>query len=175
MPPPPKGKAPTKGAKQILMENSATVNFYRNMALGAGLFHCAFLIALYLDSITSWTIAFNLVVVSINTICYKAMKSISRPKYSDNSQLIDPGLDLNMEGGMGEHVKDVVILSSITHVLAVFSNYFWLLLLFIPLRAFWLLWKNILGPWFFQEAPEDTEQDEKKRKKMERKMKRYQQ
>lgn len=30
------------------------------------------------------------------------MKYISRPTYSDNNQLVDPGLDLNMEGGMGE-------------------------------------------------------------------------
>lgn len=72
-------------------------------------------------------------------------------------------------------MKDIVILSSITHVLAVVSNYFWLLLLLLPIRALWLLWVNILGPWFFQEAPQDVELDEKKRKKMERKMKRYHQ
>lgn len=30
------------------------------------------------------------------------MRYISRPTYSDNTQLVDPGLDLNMEGGMGE-------------------------------------------------------------------------
>lgn len=76
---------------------------------------------------------------------------------------------------ISRHVKDIVILTSLTHVLTILSNYFWFLLLLVPLRAFWLLWKNVLGPWFFQEAPEDTEQDEKKKKKMERKMKRYQQ
>lgn len=32
------------------------------------------------------------------------MRYISRPIYSDNTQLVDPGLDLNMEGGMGEWV-----------------------------------------------------------------------
>lgn len=53
---PQKGKTPTKGAKQILMENTATVSFYRNMALGAGLFHCLLLIAIYADSITPLTI-----------------------------------------------------------------------------------------------------------------------
>lgn len=30
----PKGKQGTKGAKQIVEENVATLNFYRNMALG---------------------------------------------------------------------------------------------------------------------------------------------
>lgn len=175
MPPPPKGKAPTKGAKQILMENTATVNFYRNMALGATALYGAVTLTLYYDNFTVGIIFLNILILAVYTGCYQIMKYISRPTYSDNSQLVDPGLDLNMEGGMGEHVKDIVILSAITHVLAIISDYFWFLLLLLPIRAFWLLWTNVLGPWFFQEAPQDTEQDEKKRKKMERKMKRYQQ
>ncbi|XP_063632908.1 transmembrane protein 208 [Cydia splendana] len=174
MPPPPK-KAPTKGAKQILSENTATVLFYRNMALAACAFYSILTGALYYDQLTGWIIFLNVFVLVIYIGCYRMMTYISRPTYADNSQLIDPGLDLNMEGGMGEHVKDIVILTSITHVLAVASNYFWLLLVLLPLRAFWLLWTNILGPWFFQEAPQDTEQSEKKQKKLERKMKRYQQ
>ncbi|XP_026317252.1 transmembrane protein 208 [Hyposmocoma kahamanoa] len=172
MPPPQKGKAPTKGAKQILVENAATVNFYRNMALGAASFYAVLTAALYYDSLTTGIIFLNVLILSINIGCYQMMRYISRPIYSDNTQLVDPGLDLNMEGGMGEHVKDIVILSSITHVLAVVSNYFWLLLLLLPIRALWLLWVNILGPWFFQEAPQDTEQDEKKKK---RKMRRHHQ
>ncbi|KAG6457140.1 transmembrane protein 208-like [Manduca sexta] len=175
MPPPQKGKAPTKGAKQILAENSATVSFYRNMSLGACAVYTSVTLFLYYEYLTAWVIVMNIFVIALYVTCNQIMRYISRPSYSDNSQLLDPGLDLNMEGGMGEHVKDIVILTSITHVLAVFSNYFWLLLLLLPVRAFWLLWVNILGPWFFQEAPQDTEQDEKKRKKMERKMKRFQQ
>ena len=42
-------------------------------------------------------------------------------------------------------------------------------LLQAPARAFYLLWVNFLGPWFFAPPPEV---DEKKQKKMERKMKR---
>lgn len=38
-----------------------------------------------------------------------------------------------------------------------------------PGRALYMLWVNILGPWFFASAPEE---DEKKTKKMERKMRR---
>ncbi|XP_014361956.2 transmembrane protein 208 isoform X2 [Papilio machaon] len=175
MSPPPKGKAPTKGAKQILAENTATVTFYRNMSLGATAFFNIITFIFFYDQMTTSVIFMNVLVTIIYVVCYQMMKFISRPKYTTENVLLDPGLDLNMEGGMGEHVKDIVILSSITHLLALISNYFWLLLLLIPLRGFWLVWVNFLGPWFFQEAPEDTEQDEKKRKKMERKMKRYQQ
>lgn len=164
-----------KGAKQILTENAAATNFYRNMALGSTLFYVVFMSILYPDDLTLWIILLIFLTIGIHIGCYQMMRYISRPTYSDNSKLVDPGLDLNMEGGMGEHIKDIVILVSITHIFAVISSYFWLLLLLLPSRAFWLLWTNFLGPWFFQQAPEDTEQDEKKRKKMERKMKRYQQ
>lgn len=46
----------------------------------------------------------NILILSIYVGCYQMMKYISRPSYSDNNQLLDPGLDLNMEGGMGELV-----------------------------------------------------------------------
>lgn len=44
----------------------------------------------------------NILVLSIYLGCYQMMRYISRPTYAENNQLIDPGLDLNMEGGMGE-------------------------------------------------------------------------
>ncbi|CAG4955416.1 unnamed protein product [Colias eurytheme] len=172
---PPQRKAPTKGAKQILVENETTIRFYRNMAGAAGLFYNCIMFGIYHDHLASWLIFMNVLVMLIYFACYQMMHYISRPTYTEQGQLIDPGLDLNMEGGMGEHIKDVVILTSVAHIMAVVSNFFWFMLLLIPIRAFWLLWKHVLGPWFFQEGPEDTEQDDKKRKKMERRMRRYNQ
>ncbi|XP_023938729.1 transmembrane protein 208 isoform X2 [Bicyclus anynana] len=169
----PKGKAPTKGAKQILTENAATVSFYRNMALGAGAAYNIVTVMFYYESITVASLVMNIFVIAVDILCYQTMLYISRPTYYENSQVMDAGIDLNMEGGVGEHVKDIVILSSVTHLLAIFSNYFWLLLLFMPLRALWLLWTNILGPWFFQSEPVEYELDEKKKRKMERKMNRH--
>lgn len=53
---PQKGKAPTKGAKQILSENAATITFYRNMALGSTLFYGILMAILYPDEVTVWII-----------------------------------------------------------------------------------------------------------------------
>ncbi|CAH2103858.1 unnamed protein product [Euphydryas editha] len=175
MAPPQKGKAPTRGAKQIHTENNATVYFYRNISLAAALVYHSITIAFYFDEISTGTIILNFIVSILYVGCHQIMCKLSAPRYSENGHLVDPGLDLNMEGGIGEHLKDIVILTSITHILTLFSNYFWFMLLLLPIRAFWLVWVNFLGPWFFEKAPEETEQDEKKRKKMERKMKRYQQ
>ncbi|CAH2034621.1 unnamed protein product, partial [Iphiclides podalirius] len=172
MPPPQKGKTPTKGAKQILAENASTVLFYRNMSLGAGAFYNTFFYFFFYEQMSTFIMIMNILVTVIYITCYQLMRFISRPHFSsDTSQLIDPGLDLNMEGGMGEHLKDVVILTTMTHLMALISDYFWAALLMIPVRAFWLIWSNFIAPWFFQENSEDTEQDEKKRRKLERRMK----
>lgn len=137
-----KGKAPTKGAKQILLENSVTLNFYRNMSLVAIAAYGVVTTCLYLEDLTTgvivsciktttkptylvvftfiirimlqgcnhmfYTVAISFQVMNVLVLliyggCYQMMKYISRPTYTgNNGQLLDPGLDLNMEGGMGE-------------------------------------------------------------------------
>jgi len=39
-----------------------------------------------------------------------------------------------------------------------------------PLRGGWILWKQILAPWFFAEPQEQPEMSEKKQRKLEKKM-----
>ena len=73
---------------------------------------------------------------------------------------------------MAEHVKDLIILTTAAQLMSLITNYLWCILLFAPARAFWMLWKNIISPWLFAPAPEETELDEKKQRKLERKMKR---
>ena len=86
--------------------------------------------------------------------------------------LLDGGIDLNMEEGMAEHAKDLILLTAGVQVLSLLSNYFWLLLLLAPIRALYMLWGSILSPWIFAEAPEvDEKKQKKKEAKMERKMK----
>ncbi len=86
---------------------------------------------------------------------------------------MDSGLDLNMPQGMAEHVKDAIILTCGAQMLSLLSNYLWLLLLLIPLRAFWMAWVTIISPWLFAPAPEeDPDADAKKQRKLDRKMRR---
>ena len=47
---------------------------------------------------------------------YQFFARVGMPQTSPSGALIDPGLDLNMEGGMAEHVKDLVILTTGVHV-----------------------------------------------------------
>ncbi|XP_071444866.1 transmembrane protein 208 [Hetaerina americana] len=165
-----KGKQGTKGQKQIVEENAATLSFYRNMILGAnGIF---LLVTAFLDTFSTANIVL-FIVSSISYIAsYQFMAYMCKPKYADSGQLLDSGVDLNMEGGIAEHVKDLIILTSGCQLMSLISKYFWLLWLLAPVRGFWILWVNILSPWFFQPgAPQEV--DEKKQKKLERKMRRH--
>lgn len=160
-----KGKQGTKGKKQILEENKSTLKFYAIVAVAATALHLFGNYLFFWDEISMfyWTLIIFAVLVLIG--CHQFMTYMARPAYSETGQLMDGGVDLNMESGIAEHVKDLIILTSGCQVFSLISAYFWFLWLLAPGRAFYLLWVNILGPWFFQPPPEV---DEKKQKKMER-------
>lgn len=115
---------------------------------------------LFSDSFTAFYIVLSILALCVYGGCFKFMSSMSAGN-----------IDLNMESGMAEHAKDIILLTAIVQTLSLLSNYFWLIWLVAPGRAFYILWVNILSPWIFAEAPEV---DDKKQKKMDRKMKRRQ-
>ncbi|XP_055690987.1 transmembrane protein 208 [Lutzomyia longipalpis] len=170
MAPQQKGKQATKGGKQIVDENVATLKFYRNMAF---ISQGAHLMVMFLlsDAYSALTITMTILSVALHIGSYQFMSFMARAQYSESGALIDSGTDLNMEGGLAEHVKDLVILTSGTQIFSLLSNYFWLLFLLIPIRAVWLLWGSVIKPWMEQKN-QQPEVDEKKQKKMERKMRR---
>ncbi|XP_033118070.1 transmembrane protein 208-like [Anneissia japonica] len=169
---PPKGKPKTKGQKQIYLENNETLKFYSSvMGITSGL-HIVFRLLWFYESFLwyNWV----LLILSVVTYfgCYKLLSSMAKATFSETGTLVDGGIDLNMESGMAEHIKDIILLTAIVQFLGIFSDYFWLLWLLGPIRAFYLVWVNFLSPWFF--APPPPEDDEKKMRKKERKVyKRY--
>ncbi|XP_026461536.1 transmembrane protein 208 [Ctenocephalides felis] len=167
-----KGKQGTKGAKQIVEENISTLSFYRNMGLGSCLLYFAIMLILFSDSFSATIIFMNIICIVAYIGGYQFMVFMARTQYTETGVLIDSGLDLNLEGGIAEHVKDLIILTAGTQLLSLISNYFWLIFLLVPLRAFQMLWSSVLKPWFFQRNEQPEEINEKKQKKLERKMKR---
>ncbi|KAG8263333.1 hypothetical protein J6590_035171 [Homalodisca vitripennis] len=101
---PQKGKQGTKGQKQIVEENAETLKFYWRMALIANAVYYSLALTVLSDCFT-WI---NILMLVISTIVYATsyqfMGYISVPKYTATGQLIDAGVDLNMEGGLSEYV-----------------------------------------------------------------------
>ena len=161
-----KDKEGTRGAKKIAKENMETVAFYHNMILGANGFYFTgrtLLGACYHDT----EIVCILLCAIIYIAGYQFMARLGSPTYSSSdaksAALLDPGLDLNMENGMAEYVKDAICLTSAVQILAIYSNYCWLGLLFVPLRGGQMLWSNVISPWIFA-PPTEENIDEKKQK-----------
>ena len=114
------------------------------------------------------------------------IRFMAKPQTTLDGTVIGPGTDLNMEGGLADNVKDMIILTAGSQAFSLLSNWLWLLLLLAPLRAFYMLWTSVIAPWIFQPAEEDdkvgreiviiiyifAQVSDKKRRKQERQMKR---
>ncbi|KAK7068481.1 hypothetical protein SK128_006108 [Halocaridina rubra] len=167
-----KGKQATKGQKQILQENTDTLNFYRNMILGAAGIYFGIGMLLFVEFPT-----FDLVLLGfaglVFTGCYRFMAMMATPKLAADGSVLDEGCDLNIEGGLAEHIKDLIILTSGVVLLSTISTYFWLIWLLAPLRGFQMAWTNFIAPWIFQEAPEESKEEvlDKRQQKLRRRMK----
>lgn len=171
----PKGKVGTKGKKQIYEENLGTLQFYTRVILGANAIYAVVNLLIFYASSTFWTWLLLGFALSVYVGSYRSMSSMAKPVFGEDGTLVDGGIDLNMEQGMAEHLKDVILLTAIVQVLSIISSYFWYLWLLAPARALHLLWVNILGPWFTAESPSATEEvNEKKQRRQERRqMKRF--
>ncbi|GFS30967.1 transmembrane protein 208 [Trichonephila inaurata madagascariensis] len=166
---PQKGKQGTKGQKQIVEENKQTLKFYTIMAVSAEVIYNGLMLTFFWESYSALYMCLVFASILVYAGCLQFMWSMAKATYSETGQLLDGGIDLNMEAGFAENLKDLIILTASIQVLSVISNFFWLLWFLAPVRAFYMLWVNILAPWIFSPSPEI---DEKKQKKMERKAKR---
>ncbi|NXF36785.1 TM208 protein, partial [Nyctibius bracteatus] len=132
-------------------------------------------LVIFYPAASTWTwLAFVFSSVIYGT-SYRSMNSMAKPSFTDDGSLADGGIDLNMEQGMAEHLKDVILLTAMVQVLSCFSLYVWYFWLLAPGRALYLLWVNILGPWFTADSsPAAQEPNEKKQRRQERRqMKRF--
>ncbi|XP_028665538.1 transmembrane protein 208 [Erpetoichthys calabaricus] len=166
----PKGKVGTKGKKQIFEENADTLRFYMRIILGANAIYGVVNLVIFYTSSTFWTWSWLLLALAVYVGSYRSMSAMAKPVFSEDGSLLDGGIDLNMEQGLAEHLKDVILLTAIVQVLTSISMYFWYLWLLGPARALYLLWINLLGPWFSAERSSagNEEVNEKRQRRQER-------
>ncbi|KAL8194826.1 UNVERIFIED_CONTAM: hypothetical protein K2H54_036781 [Gekko kuhli] len=171
----PKGKVGTKGKKQIFEENKDTLKFYLRIILGANAIYGIVNLVIFYSAATFWTWTAFVFSMLIYGASYRSMSSMAKPTFADDGSLADGGIDLNMEQGMAEHLKDVILLTAIVQVLSCLSPYMWYFWLLAPGRALYLLWVNILGPWLTTDSSAaNPEPNEKKQRRQERRqMKRF--
>uniref|UniRef100_UPI00358F6BB4 transmembrane protein 208 isoform X2 n=1 Tax=Myxine glutinosa TaxID=7769 RepID=UPI00358F6BB4 len=125
------------------------------------------------NSSSFWTWSLLVCALAVNVCSYLAMSSMARALYAPDGSLMDGGIDLNMEQGIAEHLKDVILLTCIVLILSCISTYFWFLWLLAPARAVYMLWQHVLRPWLTAGSdPQQQEAPDKKQRKIERRQKR---
>ncbi|KAM7532921.1 hypothetical protein Aperf_G00000125269 [Anoplocephala perfoliata] len=172
------GKEGSKSQKTIHMENLSTLNFYRNIIGGVTVLYFVLTFLFFWDKFTTRYIILCSLCLIANLLAYEFMSYASTPHYDKddrgNTVLVDAGMDLNIgPGSLAEHAKDIILTCALVQSLSLIHNGFWLLLLFIPGRMFYLFWIHILAPWIF-DPNQSPEISEKKQKKQERRLKRMQ-
>lgn len=85
------------------------------------------------------------------------MSRAATPSFSESGALTSAGTDLNMEGGVTDYFKDLIIVTCAVMVTSLISDYFWFGWLIIPLFALVKLWTTVISPWIFAPAPEQPE------------------
>ncbi|CAG5135288.1 unnamed protein product, partial [Candidula unifasciata] len=125
---PPKGKQGTKGKKQIAEENKSTLNFYLYIICGVNVVYYALWYFLFWDAFTTGPVLLSAFSATIYFGSYQFMARMGKSVYREG-QLVDSGVDLNMESGMAEHTKDLILLTAIVQTCSLLSGYFWLFLL----------------------------------------------
>lgn len=100
-------------------ENVQTLNFYRNMAIVSNAVSLIILVfynsTISIVSITviRFLLGSNIYFLQLLYLfscavyigAYQFMVFMSKPKHTETGQLIDTGVDLNMEGGIAEYVS----------------------------------------------------------------------
>ncbi|KAI3378053.1 hypothetical protein SNEBB_004914 [Seison nebaliae] len=151
-------KEKARGAYQIACENEDSINLY--LKFWTIPFILNFLVSYY----WAWGLAkshiFLFLTSGLSAGCWMAMKQFGRPTYMEGAptkskkSLLSSGMDLNLNGSIFYHLKDVIILTGIVDLLAIFSNYFWMIWFLIPSTALYKLWVSVIQPWIFMPAPE---------------------
>lgn len=166
---PKKGKAATKGQKQIYEGNLKILMFFTHLAVISTLIRIAIL---FYRSTTYLAIALTLFSILAQTLSICAMRYMARPVFAGGIRnVVDGGIDLDLPGGFADKLKDIIITTSACSILSFFSDGFYCLWLWLPIYFVYEIWMNVIAPWIFAPAPEEsTEASDKKKKKLERRM-----
>lgn len=166
---PKKGKQATKGQRQTYDENQETLKFYSIFAIIPFVIRWT-LMWILAYSFSTAEIILNTIAILCQVVAISVMYKMAKPVLSGQT-VVDSGMDLNLEGGFADYLKDLIITTSIlTCVTSVLPNWVAILWFWLPIWIIVKIWNSIVAPWIFQPAPEEPDMSDKKRRKLERKM-----
>ncbi|CAI5439093.1 unnamed protein product [Caenorhabditis angaria] len=160
-------KQATKGQKEIYEENRKTILQYA-AATAISLTIYSFAWVFLFDSNTTSGLIGLLLTISIQTFALLFMKSLSKAKFDQKGHILDSGADLNDPEAFGEYCKDAIILTVIVQLIALYTNYAYLILLVFPAILGYKFVVGLFLPWITagsEDTGNEAENDRKLRKR----------
>ena len=136
----------SKGDKKRLATNAQFLRRFRAGLFSSNATYIAVRLLVKSSSCTKLNyIAFALTGVLLYTI-HGALKHALEPAYAATGEMIFAGSDL-AQGGALSYYQDVAYLCMFALTLGAFTDYAWLVMLCIPMYAFFMLYKYVIAPW----------------------------
>ncbi|GFR50074.1 hypothetical protein Agub_g12218 [Astrephomene gubernaculifera] len=155
-----------QGAKKRLEENRKRLQSLR-IALAIGIaFNALVRLVLRQGYTSKWHIIGFGATLFLDLFSYSAIAKFAEPEFNEKGEVVYGGADLSM-GGMCAYWHDLLYISIFLQVATCLSTYFWYTLLVVPGFALYMLYKNILQPYWAQSKAEPV-MDEATRKRLER-------
>mmetsp|Transcript_3198 Transcript_3198/g.9262 ORF Transcript_3198/g.9262 Transcript_3198/m.9262 type:complete len:170 (+) Transcript_3198:246-755(+) len=162
------------GDKRRLEEQSKRLRLLRLAIIAVAMVHLLMRLGLRRGSAAKRHWVAFLVTAIVELVCYRTLAAMAAPRYGPAGELISGGADIQVGGG---YYFDAIYIAMIAQLGSIFTGYFWLVLLAVPLYCLWQIWVLFLQPYLAsssQPEPIENEAQRKKREKFERQQRRTQ-
>lgn len=113
--------------------------------------------------------------MAVYGLLYLWLSSLAVPTYDASGDLAGGGADLSSHGSLSDYAFDIIYVLVFVQLTTIISDYFWLVVLVVPLFAGYKLFAilfGVLGASSSSAGMEATAEERRKREKKERKMSR---
>jgi hypothetical protein len=149
-------------AKRRLRANASRLRHLRLGGLASAALHALIRHALRRSSLL-YKLCFTLTCCS-SFGAFAFLRSAAKPSYGQAGELLGAGEDLT--AGACESVTDLFALLALCQLLSCFTDFAWLLLLLVPVKAGQWAWTNVLAPFIFEKSGvEQAKEDGRKGRK----------
>ncbi|KAK9843173.1 hypothetical protein WJX74_008016 [Apatococcus lobatus] len=166
-----------QGAKRKLEQNKRRLRTLLQLIAVANVVYIVFRLFVFSSTRQTRHSVFLVVTSLMYFFCYRGLQLAADPAYDAQGELTDGGDDLTM-GGTCEYLHDGIYLAAFCQLATPFlSDWLWLVFLAVPGYGIYLAWTSILQPYFASPKSKDipeTEEEKKRREKLERKQQRKQ-
>eukprot|EP01130_Rhizamoeba_saxonica_P014746 TRINITY_DN6472_c3_g1_i2.p1 TRINITY_DN6472_c3_g1~~TRINITY_DN6472_c3_g1_i2.p1 ORF type:complete len:181 (-),score=27.68 TRINITY_DN6472_c3_g1_i2:184-690(-) len=152
-------------AKKILIKNRKKMKAFHIASAIIWAIYVLYRIYYHYDSMDIWNWIGSSIFFGVWITAYFLFTSRATAQFDpDTGKLIDGGDDLS-KGMIMEYSWDLVYVNFMVQILTMFSNYFWLLYLSVPVYAIYKVITGVIVPYYKMKDQQDLANEERNNRK----------